>query len=297
VRLSTLGRNLGFLLGHAARQKISGPRATREWKTKQAPFVHRGARGIRFRLHPGQYIDERIYFDGIYERRFLEFLERRIRSGGAMLDVGANIGNHALYLRKRFDEVHCFEPNPTVVARLNENVALNGAENVHVHAVGLGSERGELPFHEVEDNLSVSRFSLEAGAADRMLPITTGDEWVEENQIRDVNYIKIDVEGFEGEVLKGLRRTVERFQPLITAEFSGHAAGKEATESELMSLAGYRLFEPLLEPGDVSAAKKIGFYLASAVNPELILVEKLESRYYPYLLAVPAARLREFGAA
>jgi FkbM family methyltransferase len=214
-----------------------------------------------------------------------------------MLDVGANIGNHALYLRGRFDEVHCFEPNPTVVARLEENVALNSADNVHVHAVGLGSERGELPFREVEDNLSVSRFIADGEAADRMLPIMTGDEWVDENAIREVNYVKIDVEGFEGEVLKGFRRTIERFQPVVTAEFSGHAPGKEATESELMGLPGYRLYEPLLEPGGVSALRKLGFYLANAVNPPLLHVERLECRYYPYLLAIPPARLGEFGVA
>jgi hypothetical protein len=98
------------------------------------------------RLYPAQYIDERIYVDGIYEQRFLDFLRRRIKSGGVMLDVGANIGNHALYLRDLFNEVHCFEPSPRVTDRLDENIGLNGATNVRLHRLALGASDVMTPF-------------------------------------------------------------------------------------------------------------------------------------------------------
>lgn len=294
--LRALAGNIVFLARHGVHQTVGKPLAARAWKRRQGPFVHRARHGIRFRLHPGQYIDEQIFTDGIYERRFLEYLARRIRPGGVMLDVGANIGNHALYLKNRFDEIHCFEPNPTVVAALKDNLSLNAAGNVSVHAVGLGSRRGTLPFREVKENLSVSRFtSDEDDEASCRLPIVSGDEWVEENAIGNVSYMKVDVEGFEGEVLKGLQRTIERFQPVISAEFSGHSSGKEETEGVLMGLEGYRLYEPLLEPGNVGPLRKLGFYLANATDPPLVHVKALESRYYPYLLAIPAGRRREFG--
>ena len=63
-----------------------------------------------------------------------------------MLDVAANIGNHALYLRNLFDEVHCLEPSPRVADRLDENIGLNGATNVRVHRLGLRSSDALIPF-------------------------------------------------------------------------------------------------------------------------------------------------------
>lgn len=136
VKLAQLARNAAFLLTHSIHQKLVTPRRQKAWAAQRSPFVHRGARGVRMRLYPGQYIDERIYVDGIYEKRFLEFLRRRIPRGGVMLDVGANIGNHALYLADLFDEVHCFEPSPKAADRLEENIGLSRRRQVPRRRVG-----------------------------------------------------------------------------------------------------------------------------------------------------------------
>lgn len=294
MRLRDLGRNSWFLIWHAFRQKVRGPLATRAWERKRRPFLYTGARKIRFRLHPGQYIDNRIFFDGAYERRFLEFLSRRLRRGGAMLDVGANIGNHALYLSRHFDEIHCFEPNPAAVARLNDNLSLNPAAGVHVHSVGLGAEAGELPFQEDPENLAVSRFVAAADDNSILLRIAAGDQVVEDGNISDVNYIKVDVEGFEAQVLKGLRRTIERFRPVVTFEYLGESSPDGTFESIRSSLRGYRLFEPLLDPRETGLFSKILFYLSSACAPTLVEITDPEPRYYPYIIALPPARLAEF---
>lgn len=90
--------------------------------------------------------------------------------------------------------------------------------------------------------------------------ITTGDKWIAKAGLRRVDYVKIDVEGFEDEVLLGLRETIR----------------------------------PVLEPSSANSAGKIRFYLKHALNPEILPVIEPPNRYYPYLIAVPTARKDRF---
>lgn len=244
-------------------------------------------------LHPSQYVDERIFVDGIYERRFLEFLRRRIKPGGVMLDVGANIGNHALYLRDLFDEVHCFEPSPKVADRLEENIRLNGAANVRVHRLGLGESDAMIPFSN-DENLALGKFLHGHHDGALLLPVAPGDKWVAEAELKAIDYIKVDVEGFEEEVLLGLRETIRRFRPLVSFEYSGQAEDRASFESLREVLADYEIYEPLLEPATSNSVGKIKFYLAHALNPEIRPVTDPEDRYYPYLIAVPTDRRDRF---
>lgn len=292
MRWRDLISNISFLAGHAVRQKLLLPVKQRQWRRKTEPFLFTGSRNIRFRLYPGQYIDGVIFTDGIYERRFLEFLFERLGQGGAMLDVGANIGNHALYLSDKFDAVHCFEPNPTTLKLLRDNLALNAATNIHIHPVGLGARPGSLPFHEDKSNLGVSRFVAEPGEDTVALEVLTGDSVVADRKIADVRYIKVDVEGFEPEVLEGLRQTIAGFQPVVTFEYNGAEATSFGQIRQ--ALPGYVIVEPCLEPGNVSDREKMAFYLRDASVPPLRRVDQPAERYYPYLLAVPSARMVEF---
>lgn len=293
MKLGQLARNAAFLLTHTVHQKLVAPRRLKQWRTQSTPFVHSGARGVRLRLDPSQYIDERIYVDGIYEKRFLEFLRRRIKRGGVMLDVGANIGNHALYLGDLFDQLHCFEPNPKVAARLEENIRLNGLRHVHVHRVGLGSSEAMIPFCN-DENLALGKFLHGDEAGADLLPVTTGDKWVSETGLERVDYVKIDVEGFEDEVLVGMRDTICRYQPLISFEYSGQSVDRASFDTILGILENYEIYEPILEPSDSSSVGKAIFYLTHASNPQIVPVTQAMDRYYPYLIAVPVGRRDRF---
>lgn len=210
-----------------------------------------------------------------------------------MLDVAANIGNHALYLRDLFDEVHCFEPSPRVADRLDENIGLNGATNVRVHRLGLGSSDAMAPFSS-DENLALGKFLHGEQEGADLLPVTTGDKWVAEAGLERVDYIKIDVEGFEDEVLLGLRETIRRFRPLVSFEYSGQVEGRASFDAMREVLSGHEIYEPLLEPPVAGSVGKIAFYLAHALNPEIKPVSDPDERYYTYLLAVPVGRADRF---
>lgn len=220
-------------------RKVRRPWRRRAYAARTTPFVHRGAKGLRFRLEAGEYIDGEIFVEGIYELYHLRWIERNL-AGGTFVDVGANIGNHALYLAGAFDEVHCFEPNPPIADRLAHNAALNGID-LAIHRVGLGAEDGELPFHsDLAGNAGGSRFVSDPSAATNVLPIRNGDRWFRENGIARADLIKIDVEGFELEVLKGLRETIGSQRPKLVLEFDGTC---NAPEELIALLPGYRLDE------------------------------------------------------
>jgi hypothetical protein len=151
-----------------------------------------------------------------------------------------------------------------------------------------------LPFHENTENLAVSRFVATGDENSTYLPIITGDHAVQECKLRNVNYIKIDVEGFEAQVLNGLRRTIARFQPVVSFEYLGESSPPGTFDTIRSSLAGYRLFEPLLDPREGGSFKKAIFYFSRACIPELAEITDPEPRYYPYIIALAPARLKEF---
>lgn len=219
----------------AARRKILRPYKQWQWRRRREPFIFTAARALRFKLYPGEYIDSQIYSEGIYELYLLRFVAANFR-GRTMLDVGANIGNHALYLARNFDAVHCFEPNPVALLRLRKNADLSGVELL-IHEVGLANANAELAFRSLgTGNLGGSSFdSIDAPVTD-ILPVRRGDDYLRERDIRDVDFIKIDVEGLEAETLAGLAATIARDRPVIMFEFSGNKSFAPIAAT----LAGYR---------------------------------------------------------
>jgi hypothetical protein len=81
------------------------------------------------------------------------------------------------------------------------------------------------------------------------------------------NSSSISLEGFEDEVLLGLRDTIRRFRPLVSFEYSGQSKGRAWFEAMRSALAGYEIYEPFLKPSSASATGKILFYLKHALNP------------------------------
>lgn len=257
------------------------------WRRRSAPFEYVGAKGLVFELTPGEFIDYVIYTEGAYEKRFLDLVEALLPQRRAALDIGANIGNHALFFSKMFSSVHAFEPNPQVIARLRRNVDANRAENITVHEFGLSSECAELPFHcNVDGNAGMGKFLPENAETATKLTVKRGDEIIETRRINDVDFIKVDVEGHEVSVLQGLRGVIERQQPVVAFEF--HAADHpDGYFNEFRSaLPGYRFFECLYNTAG-SLAKQIKWQLQSRGFPRLREMKVVDKETYKNIIAAP----------
>jgi FkbM family methyltransferase len=283
---------------HAYRQKIQRPRRAMAWDRKDAPFEHRTG-NLTFRLHPGEYVDRFIFIDGIYERRFLDLLRSYYgrHPGSAMLDVGANIGNHALYLSDCFEAIHCFDPNPTVIRMLEDNIRLSRLSNIAVHRVGLSNVSGEMPFFENRDgNLGNSGFVETADKDTIMLPIEVGDDYVARLNLSKIDFIKIDVENHEPEVFEGLKQTIAKNRPVIAFEYHGQEVDESHFQRIAATLPGYVFAEARHAPDHASGLTKLRWHLKHQGRPELAEIQQPEARTYENILALPDRQMLDHAA-
>ena len=146
---------------------------------------------------------------------------------GTVLDVGANLGLSALALAPLLPRgrILAAEPSPGTVAALRRTLALNGLEDrVAVEAVAVGAAPGEAAFHAAGHSAGAHLMdpgTLGAAALPQVrVPVETVDALVARHGLVRLDFVKIDVEGFETEVLDGARATLARHRPLVFAEFN-----------------------------------------------------------------------------
>lgn len=217
-----LVRSLRFLEGVRGWRRLS--RALLPEKPAGA-FQVTNAFGV-FAGDLSSYIDRQIYLYGDYEADYLRelrrFLPRSRRRG--LLDVGANIGTHSVAFARDFAEVHAFEPNPLLWSSFERHLALNDLKNVRLHKVGLGEKDEELPFYLTErDNLGLGTAATDqaydvplrqAGT----IRVVHGDHFLAANGVGAIDFVKIDVQGLEMQVLRGLAGTLARYRPYVWLE-------------------------------------------------------------------------------
>jgi FkbM family methyltransferase len=182
---------------------------------------------VLFYCDPGSLIERDIIKHGEFRPAVLELLRWYARPGTLVLDIGANIGAYAVALARMKPEVqiHCFEPNPDMLARLERNVRLNRAhDSVHIHAAAVSHVAGRSAFHVVprgDGNQGLSALRKEVLGQTRSTPIEVETVTLDETflaQERAVSAIKIDVQGSELDVLNGARSLIERDRPVVVFE-------------------------------------------------------------------------------
>jgi FkbM family methyltransferase len=177
-----------------------------------------------------------------------------IGSNLVVLDVGANFGTYALGLVPAVGEggqVHAFEPQRLIFNMLAGSVALNGLTNVYCHFAAIGASEGRIEVPQFDYASPLSFGSIEFGPEQRepltqerrhdqdrieYVPLKTIDGY----EFPHVDFIKIDVEGMETDVLRGARGTIGRCRPVMYVEFL--KSDKRALSEHIASL-DYKLYE------------------------------------------------------
>jgi FkbM family methyltransferase len=161
------------------------------------------------------------------EHRFWSGLDLH---GMTVYDVGAFQGLLTLLFASRAKAVVCFEPNTRNHARLTENLRLNRLTNVQVRKTGVGSRCETRKM--VGNPLMPGGSSVDAKLVEEMLrageqtvaeeiSIVTLDEEIPRAGLAPPDFIKIDIEGWEIEALRGARRTLETYKPALFLEMHG----------------------------------------------------------------------------
>jgi FkbM family methyltransferase len=150
--------------------------------------------------------------------------------GATCLDVGANIGAHALVMARAAGpagRVIAFEPHPELCERLRENVALNAGCRVEVVAAAVAGSDGEAELHAYDPGayhrggsslLPGDARGREGGGATLRVPTLCGATIEQRFALARCDVVKIDVEGYDGVVLESLAALVERTRPVLVFE-------------------------------------------------------------------------------
>lgn len=183
--------------------------------------------GLKYQGNLNTFIDWSVYFYGAYEKGIL-YLMRDIvneKQNPIFIDVGANVGHHSLFMSKFSREVHSFEPYDRVKDILISKLLYNKCSIIIVHNVGLGAKNEFLDFYAPAGrNIGTGSFMAEHAEDNNIklgkLEIVEGDLYISNLNLKRVDLIKIDVEGFEKYVLLGLRDTLEKYRPFVVMEYS-----------------------------------------------------------------------------
>lgn len=149
----------------------------------------------------------------VYEDRFQSAISRVVRSEDIVWDVGANRGIYcAKFSELLWGSGHVFaiEPSPVNVRQLS--AITEQLHNITVLPIALGAECGSITFEQGNDELGATSRVVPSnvqptGAAMRV-EVATGDSLVASGTMMPANVIKIDTEGYELEVLRGLKDTL-----------------------------------------------------------------------------------------
>ncbi|MGF6493635.1 FkbM family methyltransferase [Luteibacter sp. 621] len=141
---------------------------------------------------------------------------------GTVLDIGANIGCTALAFSGMADIVHAFEPSPSTFRLMTTNTSV--VQNVQHHNFGLGEAPGSFELTFSPTNRSggfvSNQTKASAGHTVEQIEIRTLDDVAPTLGVDKIDFIKIDVEGFEGSVLRGAARTLATSQPVVALELN-----------------------------------------------------------------------------
>ncbi|HLP36097.1 FkbM family methyltransferase [Lacibacter sp.] len=171
------------------------------------------------------YVDhiQKIIFQSreFYEIKTLAFLQLHFKQFHHVVDIGSNIGNHMLYYCSHLSAktVICFEPNTFNRNTLTKNVSLNYLEKiVTVYPFAVGAENGK----GVQSEFSLGNTGMNRVDKLNTEPIGTSDiieiRSLDSFNLQQIDFIKIDVEGFEADVLQGASATILRCKPVLMIE-------------------------------------------------------------------------------
>lgn len=148
------------------------------------------------------------------EARFIGGILERMKDHDVFFDVGANIGIVSMLVAKRSPgaDVHSFEPEPRNADYLRRNISTNGLDRITVHECAVGAEPGSVRLYVAAEAGAGTHSIMSDGSGDREsidVPMVTIDT-VAEQISADPTIMKIDVEGAEMDVLRGMEGVLRR---------------------------------------------------------------------------------------
>jgi FkbM family methyltransferase len=203
--------------------------------------------GKRFTSMPNNFSSLALHIAGNRDPEIHRFIRQHLKPGAVMCDIGANIGAYTVLLGPAVGptgRVIAFEAHPVCYGYLQQNVRLNQLTNVTIENKGLGDQVGELQIEYDDKNPGQTHIDPQGAGNSVRIPVSTLDDELGRLNVARVDYIKIDVEGFELFVLKGARKTISANPDLVVQtelfdRYSQRYGYKTADVMDFMSGLGF----------------------------------------------------------
>lgn len=264
--------------------------------------------GLRYEGNLSNNIEFNIFYYDAFEKPLLFFLRDTVlnikqsatndENSTIFCDVGANIGQHSLFMSNYASTVHAFEPYQRVSKKLKHHIQLNGITNISLHELGLSDKDEQLDFYAPTGrNLGIGSFDAstvsKGNIAAGKLSLVRGDDYFKQKMIEAVTLLKIDVEGFEKAVLRGLQATLEQQRPIIVCEITYGCELSFSSAQELTRLlpSDYQLFSFDNRKADGSKARRRGAKARRSGAYKLIPLSRWLASGQDDIVACPTEKL------
>lgn len=186
--------------------------------------VKRG--NINYHLDLSDYNDWKVFWDLKEVAR--EKLFEQCKEDYTVVDIGTNVGHVLMNFAKRAGtngKIIGFEPDPTNFKRCKRNLSLNNFENIQLYNLGMGKEDKTTFIELVNLNNRGQNRIVEDGSGGSMgekftkIEVKVFDDFCEkELKLTNIDLMKIDVEGYEFNVLQGAKKSIEKYRPMLFIE-------------------------------------------------------------------------------
>jgi len=188
-------------------------------------------------------ISEELLLFNAHEPFSTKVLMKNLREGMVCLDVGGNLGYYATLESKmvgKTGQVIAIEPSPNSFKYLKHNLALLNKSNYEVFNFACGIEEGEARFL-ISDHSNTSRVLKEGEKTTSdmnvvKVPVKKLDTFLKEKLLKKLDFLRMDVEGYEMQILEGAKESIGKFKPMIQIEVHLQRLGKNNTKKLLKGL-------------------------------------------------------------
>lgn len=180
-----------------------------------------------------------------------KLVTKLLKKGMTCLDIGANIGYYVLLESKIVGDngkILAVEPSPENFSFLKKNIELQNSTNIKAYNFAAGDTEGNLDFL-IYENASNSGMIIPKGTQPKwpgkiiQVPVKKIDNFLDELGITKIDFLRMDVEGYEYHIFEGMKKTIEKSKPIIQIEVHKSIMGKDTTRQwfAMIKNAGYEV--------------------------------------------------------
>jgi len=260
-----------------------------------------------FAIIANERISLSIVVEGFFEAEELDFFIKWINYQGfelqgTAIDIGANIGNHSVFFARYFEQVLSFEPNPVSYYFLKYNSSLE--ENIETYNVGI-SDSNKNSFLKIPDNDIGGCGAYISNHGGTPIQLVKLDDFLETKY--PITLIKIDIEGYELNALRGMNKVLEFHKPMILFEQLENEFQKNGKNNviEYLSALGYTKFAYIENENTTKYSRKQGYFSKKIhslkrdlglLKIKMFVTDKdcIPARYHTFIIAIHKDNVKKY---